>query len=133
MRPGEAARYLCPMDQHRKDLVRAYKETPRSAGVGAVKNLASGKLLLLASPDIPALLNRHQAQLKLGAHRNAELQKDWNSLGAERFAFEVLDTLPPPETPDADPTEDLATLEDLWLEKLQPYEPTGYTPRPRPH
>lgn len=120
------------MSQRRRELARAYKDTPRTAGVGVVRNTLSGKLLLIAGSDLPALLNRHQAQLRLGAHRNAALQEDWNTLGAERFAFEVLDTLSAPETPGADRAEDLRTLEALWLDKLKPFGPAGYNPPPKP-
>ena len=59
------------------------------------------------------------------------LQRDWNRLGADAFVFEVLDTLKPPDDqPDYDPTEDLAVLEVLWLERLQPYAEGGYMRRP---
>ena len=91
------------MDPDRRALTRAYKDTPRTAGVGAVRNTANGKILLVSSLDVRSLLNRHQAQLKLGAHRNAALQEDWQAAGAAAFTFEVLDTLPPPKDPDDDP------------------------------
>ncbi len=110
----------------RKALIQQYKTTPRTAGVGAVRNTTNGKVLVVASVDLPALLNRHQAQLRLNAHANRALQSDWNGLGAGTFEFVVLDTLAPRDTPDYDPTEDLQTLEELWLEKLRPYEPAGY-------
>lgn len=114
------------MDKRRRDLVREYKDTRRAAGVGAVRNTVSGKILLVAGVDLAALLNRNQAQLRLGAHRIAELQGDWNTLGADAFRFEVVDTLPAPEKVDYDPTEDLATLEAMWLDKLRPYGAKGY-------
>jgi len=120
------------MAKTRRELAREYKDTPRTAGVGVVRNTVNGKVLLVASRDIPALLNRHLAQLRLGVHRNTALQADWTDLGAERFSFQVVDTLPPPDTPDYDPTEDLATLEALWLEKLAPFAPAGYHPVPKP-
>jgi hypothetical protein len=119
------------MDAHRRELIRAYKDTPRTAGIGAVRNTVTGKVLLLAGSDIPALLNRHQAQLRLGVHRNAALQHDWRAQGADAFAFEVLDTLSPPTSPDADAAEDLRALETVWLEQLQPFEPAGYHRPPR--
>jgi len=119
------------MDKARRELVREYKQTPRPAGVGAVRNTASGKILLVASTDVPALLNRHLAQLRLGAHRNAALQADWDRLGADGFAFEVLDTVAPADTPGYDATEDVATLEALWLDKLRPFVPAGYNPVPK--
>ena len=87
-------------------------------GVGAVRNIANGKVLILSSQNLPALLNRHQAQLRLNAHANRLLQADWNSLGAEAFEFVVLDTLTPKDDSAYDPTDDLRTLEELWLEKI---------------
>jgi hypothetical protein len=115
----------------RKELARQYKETPRTMGVGAVRNLTTGKLLVFSGADLPSLLNRHRAQLRLGAHPNRSLQDDWNSLGVSAFGFETLDTLQPAETPDYDPADDLRALEDLWLEKLAPFEPAGYNRRPK--
>jgi hypothetical protein len=115
------------MMQDRKAMIREYKETPRTMGVGAVRHIASGKLLVIAGQDLPSLLNRHQAQLRLGAHGNRALQQDWVVHGPEGFTFEVLDTLArPADKPDYDPTDDLRALEALWLEKLAPFEPAGY-------
>ena len=118
------------MTTDRKALSREYKETPRVMGVGAVRNTAQGKALVVASRDLPALLNRHRAELRLNGHRNRALQADWNTLGAGGFEFVVLDTLAPKDDPAYDPAEDLRTLEELWLEKLSPFEPAGYH-RPR--
>jgi hypothetical protein len=100
-------------------------------GVYRVRNITDDRSLVGRSVDLPSILNREQAQLRLGAHRNAELQRDWNALGPDAFAFEVLDTLTPPEQPDYDPGEDLRVLEALWLERLEPFGERGYTPRPR--
>lgn len=118
-----------PVD--RKALLREYKETPRTMGVGVVRNTQNGRSLVVAGPNIPALLNRHEAQLKFGAHPNKALQADWNSAGRAAFAFEVLDTLKPPETPTQDVAEELRLLEAMWMEKLAPYEPVGYHRKPR--
>jgi hypothetical protein len=114
------------MAPDRKTLIRQYKDTPRPMGVGAVRNSANGRTLVVAGRDLPALLNRQHAQLRLNVHANRALQADWNALGPDAFEFVVLDTLAPPDTPDYDPTEDLRTLEDLWIEKLSPFEPAGY-------
>jgi hypothetical protein len=117
---------------NRKALIREYKQTPRTMGVGAVRNTTSGKALVVASQDIPALLNRHHAQLRLNAHTNRALQADWSNLGPDAFEFIVLDTLTPKDAPDYDPTDDLRALEELWLEKLRPFEPAGYHRRKVP-
>ena len=101
-------------------------------GVGAVRNTANGRLLVVAGTNLQALLNRHQAQLKLGGHPNKEMQREWNEFGADAFRFEVLDTLTPSTAADYDPASDLRELEALWMEKLAPYEPTGYHRKPKP-
>lgn len=119
------------MSIDKKAMIREYKETPRTAGVAVVRNLASGKQFVFAGRDIPALVNRHRAQLKTGSHPNRMLQGDWQALGAEQFAFEIVDTLIPKDTPGWDPTDDLQALETLWLEKLQPFEPEGYNWLPK--
>src|ERR1700743_3281246 len=102
----------------RKSQIREYKETPRPMGIFQIQTTANGKAFIGSSKDLPAILNRHQFQLKLGGHPNAELQRDWNERGADAFAFSVLDTLAPSEEPGSDPTDDLAGLEQLWLAKL---------------
>lgn len=102
-------------------------------GVYRVRNTKSRRSLVGRSVDLPASLNRERAELRFGTHRIAALQRDWNALGPDAFVFEVLDTLSPPDDrPDYDPTHDLRVLEALWLERLEPYDERGYTPRPAP-
>jgi len=103
----------------RRDLIRKYKETPRPAGVYRVQHVPSGRTLLGSSPDAPAMLNRIRAQLRMRSHPNRQLQDDWESDGPEAFLFEVLDLLPPSESPASDAARDLEMLEDLWREKLE--------------
>lgn len=112
----------------RRALIREYKDTPRTMGIGVVRNTISGKLLLLSGVDIQALLNRHRAQLRLSSHRNRALQEDWRAFGEAAFAFEVLDTLKPKDEPGYDPAADLAALADLWREKLGSSVPAYYSP-----
>ncbi len=120
--------------ERRRELGRAYKESRRPMGVFQIRNTTNGRVLVAASHDLPAALNHHRAALRFGSHRNAELQRDWNALGPDAFAFEVLDTLapPPPEDePGYDPTEDLQVLEALWVDRLQPFGERGYVRPPR--
>jgi hypothetical protein len=116
----------------RKALIRQYKETPRPAGVFRVHNTVEDKSLVGTSGDVPSMLNRQRFQLGHGSHPNRALQEDWNRLGPEAFAFEVLDTLAPPKEPGGDPEEDLRVLGDLWLEKLSPYGERGYNGERKP-
>ncbi|HEY0995251.1 MAG TPA: GIY-YIG nuclease family protein [Gemmatimonadaceae bacterium] len=116
----------------RKQLTREYKESARPMGVYRVRNLHTGASLVGRSVDLPAVLNRERAQLKLNAHRNTALQRDWNTLGPDAFAFEVLDTITrPADQPDHDPADDLKVLEALWLDRLRPWEGGGYMKAPR--
>jgi hypothetical protein len=115
----------------RKALIRAYKESHRPMGVYRVRNVVDGRSLVGASVDLPSILNRERTQLRFGGHRNAALQRDWNALGPDAFAFEVLDTLTRPDVPTYDPADDLRVLEAMWLERLAPFAPDGYNPRPR--
>ena len=88
-------------------------------GVYRVRNLRDGRSLVRASVDLPASLNRERTQLRFGGHRNEALQRDWNALGPDAFAFEVLDTLAAPDdAPSYDPADDLGVLEALWRERL---------------
>jgi hypothetical protein len=115
----------------KKALTREYKETQRPMGVYQVRNTVNGKVLIGTSVDLPSILNRERAQLRLGGHRNRALQQDWNEHGAEAFEFEILDTLPPSGKPGYKPADDLKALEALWLEKLTPFKERGYNSRPK--
>ena len=105
--------------QDRREARRAYKETPRPMGILQIRNLVNGRTLLIRAIDLPARINRERAQLRLGAHHHAALQADWRQLGADAFAFEVLDTLTPPEDLFGyDAAAELAVLEELWVERI---------------
>ena len=100
-------------------------------GVYRVVNLRDGRSLVGRSVDLPASLNRERAALRFGSHANAALQRDWNALGPDAFAFEVPDTLAPPDDrPGWNPADDLRVLEALWLERLEPFGERGYMRRP---
>jgi hypothetical protein len=115
----------------KRALTREYKETARPMGVYQIRNTVNGKLLVGASVNLQAILNRHRADLRMGGHRNRELQKDWDEFGPEAFEFEALDTLAPPDRPDYDPSADLRALEELWLDKLSPFDERGYNVKPK--
>jgi hypothetical protein len=52
---------------------------------------------------------------------NKELQRDYIQFGEEKFVFRVVDDLEPKDGSDHDSTGDLVALDEMWLEKLQPY------------
>jgi len=98
-------------------------------GVYQIRNLINGKIFLGSAKNLQAKLNSNKFQLDHGAHMNSELQKDYSELGEKNFAFEIVDYLKPKEEAGYDYTEDLTVLEEMWLEKLQPYEEKGYNRR----
>jgi len=116
--------------QRRRELIREYKRTPKDMGVYRILNTANGKSYVASSRDITARLNRHRLCLKNNMEQVRALQDDWNRFGAEAFSFEVVDLLEPADKPGYNPDEDLAVLNDLWLEKLKPYGDNGYNKEP---
>ena len=104
----------------RKALIREYKQTRRPMGVFRVTNTISGMSLVGSSIDLPAILNRHRAQLRLDSHSDKDFQRDWNAHGHDAFEFEVLDTLERSNEPGYDPAGDLRVLEQMWIDKLAP-------------
>jgi hypothetical protein len=109
-----------------KTIKKLYKQKPLSMGIYQIKNLASGKTYIGKSTDLPGKINREKFQLKYSMHMNKELQNDFNILGEEKFSFEILDRLQPKEEPNHNYSEDLRILEEMWLEKLQPFGAKGY-------
>jgi hypothetical protein len=110
----------------RKAIIREYKDTPRPMGVFQIKNKVNGKLLIGSSNNLPAILNRFKAELKMGNCRNIDLQHEWKQFGADAFEFKELEILEPSDDPNYDHSEDLQLLEELWIEKLNPYGDRGY-------
>jgi len=82
------------MDQ-KAELKRAYKENPPPPGIYKITNKANGKVLVSKGMDVQGKMNGQRAQLRMGAHRNVELQEDWKRFGADQFIFEVIDYLTP--------------------------------------
>jgi hypothetical protein len=68
--------------------------------------------------------------MEAGLHPNRTLQSDWNELGPSAFEFEILEALKPPEQPDSGLRNDLSVLEQLWLDKTEPYGNRGYNVKP---
>jgi hypothetical protein len=110
----------------RADLRRAYKESPRQAGIFQIKNTRTGRILLGSSTNLHGPLNKHRFMLSIGRHDNAVLQKDWNELGADAFTFEILEIVKPSNDPLFNLDDELTLLEQIWLEKLQPFGERGY-------
>jgi hypothetical protein len=110
----------------RSELRRQYKMRKRFMGVFQIVNQANGKRLVDSSPNLDVIYNRHQFQLRMGMHPNHQLQEDWNRFGADSFHFEVLEKLDDSTELSTEVYEQLKTMKEEWLEKLQPFGERGY-------
>ncbi len=110
----------------REELKREYKERPKPAGIFQIRNKANGKILLGSSLNLEGPLNSHKFMLTIGRHRNETLQKEWNEYGADQFAFEVLEIVKVKDDPNFNLSDELTLLEQIWLEKIQPFGDKGY-------
>jgi hypothetical protein len=106
-----------------------YKLSHRPMGVYQIRNTVNGKVWIDSSTNIPGKINRHKFSLNAGLHRSKELQKDWSEIGETAFEFETLEPVEPRDDPNYNYASDLEVLEDLWLEKLEPYGDNGYNER----
>lgn len=106
-----------------------YKLSHRPMGVFQIRNTANEKVFVDSSVNVPGKINRHKFALNAGLHAAKELQKDWNELGGSAFEFEDLEPVEPRDDPNYNYAADIEFLEDLWLEKLEPYGEKGYNDR----
>lgn len=114
----------------KKDIKREYKERLKPAGVFQVKNTANGKVLLGSSLNLEGPLNAHRFMLTIGRHRNKTLQQEWNEYGPDKFVFEILEVVKVKDEPNFKLSDELALLEQIWLEELQPFGERGYNTGP---
>jgi hypothetical protein len=110
----------------RQDINREYKDRKKPAGVFQVKNTSNGKVLLGSSLNLEGPLNSHKFMLTIGRHRNEALQKEWNDYGQNKFIFEILEVVKVKDDPNFNLSDELTLLEQIWLEKLQPFGERGY-------
>jgi hypothetical protein len=107
----------------RKELLKQYKQTRPEAGVYRIVNRQNGRALLGSTPNLPSL----RAKLEFAQTTNTasvldrRLEEDIRRFGVDAFSLEVLEVLETtPAMTAAQILEDLAVLEALWREKLDP-------------
>ncbi len=98
-------------------------------GIFAIRNLENDRMFIASSLNLPGSFNRHKFQLVTGVHSSKSLQKDWSDVGEDGFEFEVLEELPSRSESNHNYADDLEVLEDLWLEKFEPYGEKVYNER----
>jgi len=114
---------------NKKEAKKQYKQNIRPMGVFQVRNLTSGKIFIDSGLNIQGKINGCSFQLSLGSHMNKDLQEDFNEIGINNFSFEIIDYLKPKEDMKMDYSDDLKALEEIWIEKLQPFDEKGYNKR----
>jgi hypothetical protein len=65
-------------------------------------------------------------ELEYGNHRNAGLQSDWKTFGAESFVFEILAEIEQKEGEESDYKREIKELKEMYLEELKPFGDKGY-------
>lgn len=99
---------------------KEYKQAKQPMGVYRIRVSGHDSVFIGYAVDLTARFNRHKAELKFGNHRNRDLQKLWNSLGEAAFEFDRLDLLEHRENTPEYADEELRTLTDMWVQKLEP-------------
>ena len=112
--------------EKRAEIRRQYKETPKQAGIFQIVNTTNGKILLGSSKNLEGKLNKHRFQLASGRHPNRELQEDWNRMGEGAFRFEIAEIVQRKDDPVFNLDDELSLLEEIWVEKTQPFGERGY-------
>jgi hypothetical protein len=100
----------------RRAAARQVRDAFPAMGVFAVRDRASGHLLLGTSRNVHASLNRARFELGLGKHADSVLQAAWHRSGVEGLAFEVLELVKERKDADFDYAGELDALEQIHRE-----------------
>jgi hypothetical protein len=109
----------------RRDLRREYRRRRADAGVFRIVNTKRNRSLLGSTRNLDGMRNRFEFARSTESitaldHR---LHADARTDGVDAFTFEVLDVLDvADDATDAQIDADLATLEQLWRDRLDPAE-----------
>lgn len=91
-----------------------------------LRNKVNGKILIGSTNNLKTL-NGIQFMLEMNNFStNKQLQKDWNEYGKNAFEFEILEKLKKKDEPYYNEKEALLTLEEKWIQKIQPFGENGY-------
>ena len=107
--------------ERRRELRTQYEERRPEAGVYALRNGVTGRTLLASSTDLGAVRHRFEfaRATNTASAMDLRLAPDMRELGVSAFVLEVLDVLDTQAEATSDQFRaDLASLEQLWREKL---------------
>lgn len=106
--------------ERKRALLAEYKARPLTGGVCAIRNTATGRILLSGAVNADGYRNRFEFSVSSGSCVQPALSDDWAEYGAGSFAFQILEELKKtPEQSDKAFQKDLETLTEIWREKLE--------------
>ena len=93
--PGYKWRAQTKRSRHedRKQAIADYKKRESAAGVFAIRCRATGAVWVGQALDLEKIQNRIWFTLRMGNHRNAELQRAWAAHGADNLSLETLERI----------------------------------------
>ena len=100
----------------RRAATRQARDAFPPMGIYAIRDRASGHLLLGASRNVHAALNRARFELGMGKYADRVLQAEWHRSGVEGLAFEVLELVKEREDAGFDYAGELKALEQSHRE-----------------
>ena len=107
------------MEKARKrEILQAYKEEKRPAGLYAVRCAATGEVWVGTSRQIGQQENKVWFSLRSGGHPNRRMQAAWAAHGADAFSFEVLEEVDGSEMTALGLADDLKARDKAWRETL---------------
>lgn len=107
----------------RKELKEQYRQAPPEAGVYRWLNTETGRYLVASTTDLASIRNKLDFARSTGGTGvfDYRMKADLKQTGIDAISLEILETLEPtPTMTAADIKRDLATLVELWREKLGP-------------
>ncbi len=107
----------------RKELRAQYRQARPEAGVYRIVNGGNGKALLGSTTNLAHIRNKLEfaRSTNTSGALDLRLSKDIREFGIDAFSLDILEVLEiEPEMTPAQVQQDLATLEQLWREKLDP-------------
>ena len=107
------------MEKARKrEMVQAYREEKRPAGVFALRCAATGQAWVGTSRNIGQQQNGVWFTLRLGTHPNKLLQAAYKANGADAFAYEVLEEIDGSQMTPLGLADTLKSKQKEWREVL---------------
>ena len=104
---------------NKKQIKEDYKSKRQPAGIFVVHNLHDNKMFIGVSKDLPSVLKRFEFTLNMGSFPFQNLIDGYKKLGKDNFQIKILDELEIKDESEREIDNELAALEEMWIEKLK--------------